>query len=272
MKKFQYIYHLHEKICGHAKNTIDFIVEQALKEGFKEIYFTEHCPLLNNQCIYRPTINEIAELHKKIKMYNIELAGKLKIYFGYEAEFNKQHADIFLQLINDPFCEFVIFGNHYLGDMWNKKCKWVGSECFFPIDLQDYLENLIAALEANVFSLIAHPDLWLTSYRKWDEHAKELTKKIISYAKKYNVPLGFNANGYAHKLTKGDEFHYPCKYFWEEVAKSDAKVLIECDSHSPWTFNNQTMQQAYEYAVSLGLKNNLVEKIDIKWLKKTSNQ
>lgn len=270
IKKFTHIYHLHEKICGHARNTIDSIVENALKEGFREIYFTEHCPLENNNVIYRPTLQQIQELYEKITHYNELYKDKLHIHFGYEAEFSKKYEHVFTKLAKQPICEYLIFGNHYIYDMWSNECKLTASYCKTPEHLQEYLQNTIDALESNLFSLYAHPDIWLTSYRKWDEHAQNLTKQIIFYAQKYDMPLGFNANGYAHKLENYDEFFYPSKYFWKEVVKTNIKVLIECDSHSPWTFNNKTLMQAYNYAIELGLEKNIVDKIPMK--KINSNQ
>jgi histidinol phosphatase-like PHP family hydrolase len=121
----------------------------------------------------------------------------------------------------------------------------------------------VLALKSGIFSLYAHPDIFLQNYRKWDDKAKWLTKQIIELSIKYKVPLGFNANG-LHQIR--NDFNYPSRLFWKEVAKSKAKVLIEADAHHIPTLSKSWLEKAKREAIKYGLKKNLVDKIDIKYL------
>jgi histidinol-phosphatase (PHP family) len=131
-------------------------------------------------------------------------------------------------------------------------------------DLQQYYDNSEAAIKSGIFSLFAHPDIWLGRYGKWDKHSKELTHKLIQLCIKYKMPLGFNGNGLT---APSDGYHYPSKYFWGEVAKTDLKVLIEADSHHLRTFTVEWLKHAKQTAIEYGLKKNLVDDIPIKFFK-----
>jgi HisJ family histidinol phosphate phosphatase len=83
------VYHIHDQCCRHASNTLEDVVDLALKEGHKELFFTEHIPLDDNLYLVRPTRAEIRDLRQRINKMNKKYKGKLKIYFGFEAEYSK---------------------------------------------------------------------------------------------------------------------------------------------------------------------------------------
>jgi histidinol-phosphatase (PHP family) len=111
------IYHIHNEICGHATNTLKEIVSYALAHNYTRLIFTEHSPLDNNTVIYRPTHEQVAILRKQIDEVNHKHKGKLKIEFGYEIEYSKANREYFHNFINDSQCDYLIFGNHFYGDM-----------------------------------------------------------------------------------------------------------------------------------------------------------
>jgi hypothetical protein len=122
----------------------------------------------------------------------------------------------------------------------------------------------VLALKSGMFSLYAHPDIWLQSYRKWDDKAKWLTNQIIELSIKYKMPLGFNSNG-MHQIR--DDFNYPSRLFWNEVAKTNAQVLVESDAHDTVTLRRDWLLKARAEAIKYGLEKNLVDKIDIKYFR-----
>jgi histidinol-phosphatase (PHP family) len=148
--------------------------------------------------------------------------------------------------------------------MW-KEHKLAMDVSFTKAELDEYWENAEAAVKSGIFSLFAHPEIWMSSYCKWDEHAIALSKKLINLCIQYDMPMGFNANGF-HKERNG--FNYPVPNFWKLVVGTKAKVLIESDAHSLETFTEEWMQKAYDEAIKLGLKDNLVEDIKIKYFHK----
>ena len=265
------IFHIHNNCCHHSSNTLDNIVHYSLSHGYKKLYFTEHC-YCNVDCVLqkrRPTTNEIKNLKSLINIYNKKYAKKLHIYFGYEIEFNKQNQWYYEQLVRDPYADFLIFGNHFYGDIFKMEYPFpLVMNCTKNINnLLEYKMNQIAAMESGLFSWIAHPDIFLNSYKKWDKKAQELSTCIIQCAKRNKSILGFNVN-FPSPFNSKKKWHYPVKQFWNLVSKTNVKVLIESDSHDIHTIKQNWLNNAYKLALSYGLKNNLIQNIELKYLSK----
>ena len=66
------LFHVHDKCNGHASTTVKDVVEYSIKNGYKKIVYTEHCPLLDNGKLFRPSIDEnfplIIIAYKNIKI------------------------------------------------------------------------------------------------------------------------------------------------------------------------------------------------------------
>ncbi len=254
--------HLHTYFCGHATTSVNDIVLYALDHGYKRVIFAEHCPLKNNRKIFRPLVKQINLLQKQVNYWNEKLKGKMMVEFGLECEFPISHQKYFLDLLNSSICHFAILGVHFYYNMW-KNYKFVVYDTTSKQDLDNYYEMALSAAQTKLFSWFAHPDIWLNSYKKWDQNAIDLTKKIIELSIKYDLPLGYNANG-LHKERNG--FNYPSSYFWKMVAKTKAKVIIESDAHNLKTCSTYWMNKAYLSAIKLGLKKNIVPAIKLRYL------
>lgn len=265
------IFHIHDCCCHHSTNTLDNIVNYSLLHGYKKLYFTEHC-YCNVDCTLqsrRPTVYEIKKLKTLINFYNNKYAKKLHIYFGYEIEFNKQNRWYYEQLVKDPYADYLIFGNHFYGDIFKMHHPFplVMSNTKNLNNLLEYKNNQIAAMESGIFSWIAHPDIFLNSYQKWDKYAIDLSTSIIQCAIKNNLILGFNVN-FPSPFSRKNKWHYPVKQFWQLVSKTKIKVLIESDSHDMHTIKQNWLNAAYKLAISYGLKNNIVQTIKLNLLSK----
>lgn len=265
----KHIYHVHDVCCKHATLTLEKVVSYALEHGYKEIYYTEHCPI-SVKCDYqvrRATQDELVDLNRRIQMYNKRYNGKLHIYFGYEAEFNKANRWYFEKLARDPLCQYLILGCHFFGDLFKAKLPlfYTKTHTFYPKQIGEFLEMNEAGIKSGLFSWLAHPEIFLNSYTHMDKHSISACKQIIKLAKKFKLPLGFNVNFNA--VTKSP-FHYPSKHFWKYVAGTNIPVIIESDAHDLEKITIEWLDQAKKLAYDFGLKNNLVEKVKINWLPK----
>ena len=60
------LFHVHDKCNGHASTTVKDVVEYSIKNGYKKIVYTEHCPLLDNGKLFRPSIDDIKQMRLEI--------------------------------------------------------------------------------------------------------------------------------------------------------------------------------------------------------------
>lgn len=257
--KIRKIIHLHDVCNGHATLTVKEAVEYSIEHGYTKLVYTEHSPMEDNDNIFRPTRKDIVNLRKEIEFYKNKYP-QLEIEFGYEIEYPTIRREYFTAYKDDPLADFLIFGNHFLGDVWGEY-KSVINHTKTKADLDLYLEYSKAAIESGLFSLFAHPDLWLANYGRWDQDAIDLTQDLIKLCEKYDMPMGFNANGMHYPR---DKFFYPCKPFWNLIGKSKVKVIIESDAHCIQTMSVEWMNKAYDEAIKQGLGNNLINDIKIK--------
>jgi hypothetical protein len=68
------------------------------------------------------------------------------------------HPEEFSDIVNDPLCDYAVFGNHYYGDMKVNPRLVMDSKPSLT-DLQQYYDNSEAAIKSGIFSLFAHPDI-----------------------------------------------------------------------------------------------------------------
>jgi len=210
----------------------------------------------------------MAKFVKQIKAINNKYKGKLHIYFGYETEFNQPNRWYYERLARDPLPDYFIAGNHFYGDLFAKDFAFVFTmKCTkSKKQLNELLENYHAAMSSGLYTWVAHPEIFLTSYRKWDKHSIAASKKIIEWAIKYKLPLGFNINWPASEFK--DEWHYPCEHFWRLVAKTNIPVIVESDSHDLHTITKEWIDQGRKMAIAWGLKKNIIEDVKLNHLPK----
>ncbi len=264
------IFHIHTYICKHASNKLEEVVAYALKHGYKKLYFTEH-PYIAVPCPYqvrRANKKEIAQLKHDIDKLNKKYKNKLKIYFGYEVEYNQVNKWYFKKIAKDPYCDFFVFGNHFYGDLFKMTMPLplVANVTKTKKQLLEFDRNNYLGMSSGLMSWVAHPEIYLNSYQKWDATAQMVAKHIIKWAIKYKLPLAFNVN-FASYATKS-VWHYPCKYFWQLVAKTNIPVIIEADAHDMHPLKVEWMKKARQLAISYGLKKNLTDKVKLNPLKK----
>jgi histidinol phosphatase-like PHP family hydrolase len=111
-----------------------------------------------------------------------------------------------------------------------------------------------------LFSAIAHPDYAYSFYHSWDEDAIRLADLMIDCSLKYNIPLCFNINGISAKKRLMD---YPNNYFWEMVAATKCKVLIEADAHDIKTLTKPVVEKALKLITKWNLTKNIISKMKI---------
>jgi len=110
-----------------------------------------------------------------------------------------------------------------------------------------YKRYVVNAIETGYFDVVAHPELYLYTYNTFDQDALEVAEAIILAAKKHNVLLEYNANGYRKKAVQtaiGKQYVYPRKEFWEVVKRLGAKTILSSDCHDPAFLYDDVIKQA----------------------------
>ena len=187
--------------------------------------------------------------NKLVQYYNVSCSFDIETSSWYDSD-NKKTACMYIWMfaISD---KYIITGRTWkefiqLMDMLNKYLSLSSNR-----RLVIYVHNL------------AYEFQFIRKYFKWDEVAKSCARKIISTAKKYDIPLEFNFGSVRRGMQiLGDEyrFAYPYDKFWEMVKKYNCKVLIGLDAHAPTDLSNPNNDAGYKKAKELGLE--LLQKLE----------
>ncbi|MCD7949636.1 MAG: histidinol-phosphatase [Erysipelotrichaceae bacterium] len=260
-------YHTHTYRCGHANGSEEDMVKAALAMGIEELGFSEHIPmphyrqhlvcsipfvrsLLGISSLITSIIKDGPNMRMPYKDLEDHLdilrtlentyKDQIKIYKGFEAEGFPQYFDYYESLLYEHKVDYLILGHHF-----HRHCiesDYNGKDKMSKRDIYHYCNDIEKALDTNLFSYVAHPDLFLCGYKNFDQDAQTVTRRICIKAKELNIPLEINAGGLRSNKA------YPNDNFWDIAAEIGNDVIIGLDAHDPEHFNNDIYKRLLDYA------------------------
>ncbi len=270
-------YHTHTALCGHAAGMSGDYIREAIRNGLQEIGISDHGPIPRSFMTPREyadnwlqrqmdeTIFEtvyLPDLAESIRRYGDRIA----IRTGLEIEYVPGHDDYYRWLLTKV--EYLVLGIHYFPSvhgLYNAYDRMTAPR------IAEYAALAERALATGFFSILAHPDLFLMTYRDadgvllFDEAAEQATRRIIDAAVKHGVVLEVNGGGPRrgrYPSQDGMDWLYPRTAFWRLVAKTpSARVAIGCDTHNPPDLCDAVIDETIAFAERLNLK--LLPRIDL---------
>ncbi len=257
-------YHTHHYLCNHATGNVEDYVKEAIKIGLKELGISDHAPnsRVHDQNV-RMNPSEFSFYLKDIETAQKKYQNQIKIIKGLEVEYFYDHEDYYKFLRNNV--DYLIHGQHYISMTKSMNDLISGFRLTTVEQINRYASYLEDAIKSGYFDILAHPDLYLNSYEKFDEHAEAVAHRICKLAKKYNIILEYNANGYRRggkKTKKGFEPNYPRLEFWKIVKQYNCKTILGSDAHNPKFLYDDIIKKAEDTYLSLGL--NMIEYLELK--------
>lgn len=257
-----YNLHCHCVYCGHATGEVSEYVEEAKRLNLKVLGFSDHCPFPND--LYpqsRMPFNKIDSYISDVKE-QIEKEKDLKIFLGFECDWEPQWATYFDDLFEKYQLDYAICSIHYAktdsGPVLISKLRDNDKRL-----LHQYTDRYTQALCSGKFLFGAHPDLFGAMYHPWDDEAIACSKAIISAAIDQNMPLEINGLGITRAIIDtnvGPRHLYPIPKFFELAATMGAKIIVNSDSHKPAHIRAEGRLAAEALAVELGIS---LAKLDI---------
>ena len=259
-------YHTHTYRCGHAGSYKDEeYVISAIENGFNILGFSDQAMFsdIYNEYGMRAPYSDLTGYIQSIDELKEKYQDKITIYKAMECEYFKEHYAELKELLDTKKMDYLLFANHFLfheeGRIYNPKELWSKDEY---IDL--YVEKAIEALNSKLFKIFAHPDFVFLNYKKWNQHAYDLCKKMLEVAKENDVYIEFNMGGLRRgQMQMGEEFRYPypVKNFFDIVKEVGNKVIIGVDCHKPSELGIEEYNRALELTKAWGIK--VEEKVEL---------
>ncbi len=238
-------YHTHHRLCRHAQGTAGDYVEKALALGFKEIGISDHAPHAHFDDDTRMRLEELPLYLADIERTRGLYGERIRILSGLEIEYDPATDAYYESLLEKV--DYLVLGQHYLeGDPVKNGVSYT-FDLESGEDLIAYAKIVREAISTGYFAFVAHPDIFLATYPRFDEHAEKASRIIAESAKEHGVPLEFNANGIRRGLIEsedGKHYHYPRKPFFDIAEDAGCKILLSSDAHNPKELYDDAMRKA----------------------------
>ena len=229
----KYNYHTHTTRCGHAYGSDEEYILAAIKQGVKELGFSDHCPFPN---VYQEGIRmdyeQLDEYISSINKLKEKYIDQIKIYVGLEAEYYHEIDDYYHKLLEK--IDYLICGQHFA--LSEDRQVYVGFGRDDEKLAEGYTKRVIEAMESGLFKYIAHPDIILRSYRVEGPFRESIVRRICEAAERTHTPLELNMEGMRKKVEHNNVWtddYYPLPYFWNIASEYNIDVIIGGDYHNP---------------------------------------
>ena len=238
-------YHTHHELCRHAKGTAEDYVKKAIDANLSVLGFSDHAPSAVITHDDRMRFEELETYLEDVETMKRRYEDKIKIHTGLEIEYLDTNHEYYRDLSRKV--EYFILGQHYIRPEDDKSSLRGTVGLKKGEDIINYAKSVESAIKTGMFSLIAHPDIYLASYPRFDTFAEEAAHIIIDAAIRYDVPLEFNANGVRRgvKISEaGTHYRYPRKEFWDIAVKKGAVAVLSADAHHPEQLDDKAIEDS----------------------------
>ena len=220
-----YNYHAHTARCGHASGTEEEYILQAIRGGITHMGFSDHAPFLfpnGVESYYRIPMAQAQDYFHTLHTLREKYAAQIQLTIGFEMEYYPTFFRDMLDTALSLGCEYLILGQHFSGDE-RPNGFYVANPTDDPALLEEYVSNILTAMDTGLFSYVAHPDLF--NFTGDDSVYDEKMRRLCAAAREKNIPLEINFLGFRAGR------HYPQDRFWKLAGEEQSPVTFGFDSH-----------------------------------------
>jgi len=248
-------FHNHTVLCGHGSGTVDDYVREARNSGIESIGISEHIPFPDGRWSGSRMAMELLPAYIDEVTRAQAAYSDIDVLLGGECEWVEEFSDHYRMLKEEHQFAYLIGAPHWtpMGDG-----TWLGyTHLETPKHLRKFSEHVQEIIESGFFVCIAHPDVFLAGYTRWDENSQACARDIIRCAAEHDIPLELNANGLRKKkiTAASGELRrpYPVREFWETAAAEEVPMIVGADAHNPKHIIDST-DICYAWVEEFGLK------------------
>lgn len=224
-------YHMHTKLCKHARGEAHEFIETAIAAGITEIAFTDHIPLPDGFDLqHRMAENEIELYIRWIESLQIRYPG-IKIRLGIEADYIEGLEEYLFKFLNTYDFDVVIMAVHFLkhwpADQWVFAYDFPGK----PIEAiyLDYLETVIRGIRTGLFDILGHADIIKNPAAPLLSVVPGGVYKLLSEIKSAGMAMEINTSGFRKPI--GESF--PALNWLGAAQRYGIPLTIGSDAHRP---------------------------------------
>lgn len=230
---FKANYHTHTARCGHAFGTDEQYVRAAIAQGFDELGMSDHVPWPYKSGFVshgvRMPIAQLDEYVHAMRALREKYADQIRLKIGFECEYFPEYMSWLADMKQEKQLDYLIFGCHY--DTTDEGGFYFGSATTAQ-QLARYVDSALAGIDTGLFAYMAHPDVFMRRYQRFDENVRAAAKDLCQACKAKNLPMEYNLHD-RYRLGKANANGYPNADFFEIVYAEGVQLIIGLDAHEP---------------------------------------
>ena len=229
-------YHSHTPRCMHATGSEEAYVLRAIDAGYAVLGFADHTPWPYKTDFVagmRMRLNELDGYVRTVRALRSKYADRISIRLGLECEAFPEFYPWLREIREEKGIEYFLLGNHY--DTNDELHGAYFGRCSDAKQVRRYAETTVAGMESGLFAYLAHPDLFLEGYPRFDAEAERACRELCEAAKRLDMPLEYNLLGRqrAGRDRARGGYGYTTREFWEIAAETGNRAIIGVDAHAP---------------------------------------
>ena len=231
-------YHTHTSRCGHAEGRDEEYVLAAIGQGFEELGFSDHVPWPYKSgylhLSVRMDVRRLDEYLQSVRALRDKYADKIRILAGFECEYFPEYMGWLSDMAQEKQLDYLILGNHYENS--DETGMYFGSARTAE-QLSRYVRSTVAGVQTGLFTYLAHPDLFMRSYKPFDENCRAAARDLCQACREAGLPMEYNVHDrFISFITR--RVSYPNPEFFEIARQEGVQVVIGLDAHDPVEISN----------------------------------
>lgn len=225
-------YHTHTTRCQHATGSDEEFIVSAIKGGYQELGFSDHTPWkyrTDYVSDIRMTPDQLPDYVESLRTLREKYKDRISIRIGLECEYFPDYIHWLKGIVKEYQLDYLIFGNHHFHT--DEKFPYFGHHTDTVDMLELYEESAIEGMESGLFAYMAHPDLFMRSYPKFDRHCKLVSRHICRTAARLGLPLEYNIAYWTESESADGEAPIPHPDFWQIAANEGCTAIVGLDAH-----------------------------------------
>ena len=188
----------------------------AIRQGFDELGFSDHVPWPYQNGFSHPGVRmsvlQLSQYLNSVRELARRYRDQIQIYAGFECEHFPEYMSWLEDMAAENELDYLIFGNHYEDS--DEYGFYFGS-ARTPDMLRRYVKSAEKGIQTGLFAYLAHPDLFMRSYKPFDENCPRGGRDLCQ-AWAMDMPMEYNVHdrfisGITHRKSYPDpEFFRDC--------------------------------------------------------------
>jgi histidinol-phosphatase (PHP family) len=224
-------YHIHTKLCGHARGEIVDYLSEARTAGLLEIGFADHFPLLeHDRTGLTMSLEELPVYYGQISRLRETDCG-VPVRVGIEVDYIPGQEKRVEDILSQYEFDYVLGAVHHIGDL-----DFSSSRNFARINSMDfdslyrqYFTLVRECVGTGLFDILAHADL----IKKYGQTPSFDQRPFWEMAVEATAIAGMCIEVNASGLRKPVKEIFPCAEFLKMCQEARIPITLASDAHAP---------------------------------------